>query len=85
MIRIQQRENERECLTVVLPKTKRRSLAKPSASSKPERTSDYLLAFLFAAQNALSLADSFALAAGLILFFLAGAVDLTDAVAGLAP
>lgn len=38
MIRIQQRENERECLTIVLPKTKRRSLAKSGASSKPERT-----------------------------------------------
>ena len=49
------------------------------------RNPDYFLPALFAAQYAFNLADSLALAAGLIVFFLAATAGLAEGVAGLAP
>ena len=43
--------------------------------AEPENARNYFLPAFFAAQKAFNLADNFALAAGLILFFLAFAAD----------
>ena len=60
-------------------------LARLGDSAEPEVSQDYFLPALFAAQKAFNLADNFALAAGLIFLFLAGAARLPESVDGLAP